>query len=210
MSQIHTVGDIVSIHGYENDVFVVADSTIDEHFEDYEDEEIEYEVHRIFPIYDDEALASILVVVDEDISGCLARAGTQYAFDMYAHTIKKRQELFIYREPEWLRMIGFSLKDFTNDIEDGKISAPNRKPVKFNKDAFTRMMSSEEAEDKIEIFTEKMDTHLTLLHKALQEENQKEIDFQKEQLGKVRDELMQLEYFKMADRRDGTSLRVKK
>ena len=90
-------------------------------------------------------------------------------------------------------------KQSENEKPKSKKSA--KKKAKFDANGIKRILSDDTAEKQVEEYKERLDQHLKLLFVAMTNNDEKEIEFQKSQLEKVRQALMELEYFQMVDKK---------
>jgi hypothetical protein len=113
--------------------------------------------------------------------------------------IKERQvRLGEYGEPMFVTVVKHNLGEI--EFEEGvtmKVAEPSKKVAKprFGERELKALMNDDTGEKRLKLYIERMDTHLELLHKAIQENNEENIELQKYQLEQVRQELMKLEYF---------------
>jgi hypothetical protein len=190
------IGDIVKVKGFNEKVeyFIVTD-TADFTQEGATKPDIECEIGQIFPITSKFDLFNL----NQDRLELVAGKQTKENAMMIDFIIKERQvKLGEYGEPMFVTVIKHNLGQI--EFEEGvtmKVAEPIRKNArpKFGERELKALMNDKTGEKTMEVYIERMDTHLELLHKAIQENDEEAIELQKYQLDQVRLKLMQLEYF---------------
>jgi hypothetical protein len=190
------IGDIVKVKGFNEKVeyFIVTD-TADFTQEGATKPDIECEIGQIFPITSKFELFNL----NQDRLELVAGKKTKENAMMIDFIIKERQvRLGEYGEPMFVTVVKHNLGEI--EFEEGitmKVAEPSKKVAKprFGERELKALMNDDTGEKRLKLYIERMDTHLELLHKAIQENNEENIELQKYQLEQVRQELMKLEYF---------------
>lgn len=190
------IGDIVKVKGYTGvDYFIVTDRA-DFTKVNATKPDIECEIGQVFPVMRDFETFSM----NQDKLELVAGRETNENAMIVNFVIKERQmKLGEYGEPMFVSVIKHNLGLVTH--EDGmvmRVAQPpkqHKKPKRKFEDRINEILADNTAEKKIEEYAKDMDVHLELLYKAIQEDDKKEIEIQKNQLLTIRQELMKLEYF---------------
>lgn len=208
------LGDIVKVgQSRTEEYFIVtdvADFTMDAE-DSYPD--IDYELYRIYPV----SRGSVVQIESQDMLRIVAKNGVKEHKMMIDYIMKEREIKGIFGEPDFSRRIRLTdtpayqeevekslrkdeykgeLKEkLQAEIEINKVEEPQ--PAKFGEEDFDNLWNSDIGQKQVDDLLAKMDTHLDLLHKAKAKNNHKDVAFQKEQLEKVRQGLMELEYFQL-------------
>jgi hypothetical protein len=203
------VGDIVKYDGNDEAYYIITDM-MDFTEESDEQPDIDYELMSIFPIKP----ASDIEMVRhaECVLKRVAVYGGKKYYDIMESVEQQRVEMGHEGAPEYLVRLFDNLPLKAKNNGKSLQSKPKFKKVTttvYDEKEIKRILADEEPSKKMNAFAEKMDLHLDLLHKAMEEGNSVEVDFQKDQLEKVRQTLMELEYFTLNKRRSGTSIRIK-
>lgn len=164
-------------------------SFIDEHDDIIED--FEYKLERIYPI--------------TNIN--IFEFGTHEELDIVAKNNSSEHKLII----EYIEEIKESYSKYSHEDKDkdkdnfkhvtetkndkNNKNNKKKKSIKFGEKEIKKILDNDKADILMEEYIGRMNTHLELLSKAISEDNLEKINFQKEQLKKVRDVLMELEYF---------------
>jgi hypothetical protein len=194
-------GDIVKVKGFQQIEYYIVTDVVDFSKEGDEMPDIECEIGRIYPVSHNFSLD----LVNQNKLEMVAKYDSKESKMMLDFLKKEREKLGMFDKPVYMDIveINLGLVEFEEvELKDGsKVSVvePNGYPTvirpKFGEREIKRLLSDTTTEEQMEIYAERMDTHLDLLHKALNDGDKEEVDFQKEQLEKVRQKLMELEYF---------------
>lgn len=112
--------------------------------------------------------------------------------------IKKERERFgLFVQPEYLRIVGDDTIKYANNDGTVKQVMPPEKKVKFGNVEIRKILNNNHTEIVIEEYVGRMNIHLDLLSMAIANDDEKNTELQKQQLEKVRQKLMELEYFKL-------------
>jgi hypothetical protein len=195
------IGDIVKVKGFNDKVeyFVVTD-TADFTKEGATKPDIECEIGQIFPI----TRKFELFTLNQDRLEIVARRKTKENTMMIDFIIKERQvKLGEYGEPMFIQVVKHNLGEI--EFEEGvtmKVAEPKRKSnlpavakPKFGEREIKALLNDDTTQKQMEVYIERLDLHLELLHQAMQDNDEETIELQKYQLEKVRQKLMELEYF---------------
>lgn len=180
------IGDIVKFKKFDEvyDYFIVTD-VIDFTKKGATTPDIECEVGQIMPI----TRHSEFFNPNQNELQIVARVGTKENAIMIDFVIKERAVRGFDGE------LPFMHHSSSTETSSKKIPSKD----KFNKDKMEAMIKSNAGENKIEEYIEYMDKCLELLHQAIIDGDKEDIELQKSQLKKVRQELMELEYFSLTE-----------
>jgi hypothetical protein len=203
------IGDIVKVKGFNEtmEYFIVTD-TIDFTKKGADKPDIECEIGQIFPVTNNFEVFSL----NQDRLEIVARKNMKENKMMIDFVIKERQNVLgDYNEPVFLQIIKNNLGQVATNYQP--VVAPINKPAivkpKFGEREIKKILDDTKTQDEIDAYVEHMDIHLSLLHTAIENNDEDDINFQKTQLEKVRQRLMELEYFQLEKRRSGVSIKIK-
>jgi hypothetical protein len=212
------IGDIVKLKATQEIAYFIVTDVADFTQEGAELPDIECEVGQIYPV----TVSFELELLNQNHLEIVARHETKESRMMLDFLKKEREKLGVFDKPIYIDIIDYNLGrvEFEEiELTDGtKVSVvePSKKnyPMvispKFGEREIKSILKDTHIEDAIDTYAERMDTHLDLLNIALQEGDTEEIEFQKSQLEKVRQKLMEFEYFKLSTRPNGMSIKIKK
>lgn len=210
------IGDIVKFKGYSDVEYYIVTDIIDFTEEGDENPDIECELGQIFPVENNFSLD----LINQDKLELLSKFNTKENDMMIDFLIKEREKLGIFGKPIYMDIVENNLGILDLEEEDAPVKEavkpekskniyPSIAKPRFGEKEIKRILDDTKADEKTNTYSERMNVHLDLLNKAMNDGDEKEVEFQKAQLEKVRNKLMELEYFKMATRMKGVSLRVK-
>lgn len=198
-------GDIVrdkrSNKGFRN-LYIIVDLLLDKDEFDGTVVDTVYDVIKIYPI--DSRVDKLISIEEGDVS-ILAKNGSNEK-RVVIESIKTERKAYNLDIPKYLLHVDYDEidKEVKNVNNEENIEVKQKvkvKTKKFNDKNIIKILADETTKKQMDIYVEKMNLHLDLLNTALNNNNDKEISFQKEQLEKVRQKLMELEYFKLNNRR---------
>lgn len=183
------VGDIVSmkmLQGEEHYYMVIGETDLTKKGDKKLD--VDYDIVIIYPIENNPVIETM---IHDELKLEAEYKSKEYEL-ILQDVARKREHLGLPTFPKSINhVIG---EDNVNKPK--KLALPPATPKKkFGMKEINAIMRDNHGEKKIEVYKEKMDTHLELLHKAIEEGNEEQIKLQKGQLEKVRQTLMELEYF---------------
>src|SRR6185437_7721859 len=149
--------------------------------EDDEQPDIDCDMILIYPI----SKLEVVETINQEELNLVARFKSKDYNVLMDYISRERERMGIFIEPEYLRIVNHDGEPVVN-----KTKKVERKMTNFGERDIQRMMDNNDAEIKIETFVGKMNDHLDLLSKAIEEENTDEINSQKEHLEEVRKTLM--------------------
>lgn len=194
------LGDIVNLKLLGEAHYYIITGFTDYTQEDDEQPDIDCDMILIYPI----SKLEVVETINQEELNLVAGFKSKDYNVLMDYISRERERMGIFIEPEYLRIVNHDGKPVVN-----KTKKVERKMTNFGEKDIQKMMNNNDAEIKIETFVGKMNDHLDLLSKAIEEENTDEINSQKEHLEEVRKTLMELEYFQLSKRRSGTSIKVK-
>lgn len=116
---------------------------------------------------------------------------------------KEREKAGWFTQPEYLRIVGDDTIKYANngEVREVRQGKPPEKKNTFGGRDIEMILNDNHTEILTEEYIGRMNIHLELLHIAIQHGDEANIKLQKEQLEKVRNKLIELEYFKLSQRR---------
>ena len=231
------LGDIVKLKDrYGNDgldgAYYIITDYADFTEESDEQPDVDCEMMQVYPALETPEIAIIHI---EKIEIVCANGDAEYEI-MLKHIAKDRERNGWYDEPEYFAYLKTNgtpeYRKLLNEIIQGGNATPllnkrswykqdgtrfktntstknNNVKQEYNEKDIAEILADETSQNQIEVYTERLDNHLDLLHKAILENDAGQIDLQKSKLEEVRRTLMELEYFTLNKRRSGTSINIK-
>jgi hypothetical protein len=200
------LGDIVRIKRFSDRVYYMVTDVADFSVEGDEQPDIECELIRIFPV---SAITHVEMLDQNELALVAGKEDKEH--DIILNFIRKERSMRgIHGEPDWETRIKLTnTPAYQEEVNGYKEVTPPVVVKKVTANDIKRIVEDDTTDKQIEIYVERMDTHLTLLHIAIKNNQPQEIELQKSKLKEVRNKLMELEYFQMAQRRNGTSINIK-
>jgi hypothetical protein len=210
------IGDIVKLKSTQDITYFIVTDVVDFSKEGDEQPNIECEVGQIYPV---DKRFSLNLVNQENLE-IVARYNTKESKMMLDFLKREREKLGMFDYPIYIDIVKHNLgqvefeeielKDGTKAsvVEPAKKNSPITIKPKFGEKEIKAILKDTQAQDEIDTYVEYMDAYLDLLNKALQNGDKKEIEFRKSQLEKVRQKLMELEYFKFVTRPNVMSIKI--
>lgn len=202
---IFDIGDIVRVDG-EDGNFIVAD-ILDYNRVDEMGiiENVYLELVKVNPVANKE----ITLLVSSDKASITSKVGSEY-YEILINTIKaNRKSLGVDLDDFYLNINKAGKETPTVDTGDVKNKGKSLNikletiangKVKFNKSEFDTMMNSDKTNKDIESLLKDMDELLELYHKGvnnIEEVSNERMEELLDELSHIRQELVELEYFKM-------------
>ena len=199
------LGDIVSLKLLgEKHYYIVVDH-VDYSQESDEQPNIKNGVMLIYPVIQ---IPKVEYVDEKELVHVAKFKSKDYVMLMQ-YIKKERERAGWFVQPEYLRIVGDDTIKYAKNGGVVKAVKPPENKAKFGDTEIRRILNSNHTEIVMEEYVNRMNTHLDLLSLAIANGDENNIELQKEQLEKVRQKLMELEYFKLSERRSGTSLKIK-
>jgi hypothetical protein len=201
------LGDIVSLRLLgEKHYYIIVDH-VDYSQEGDEQPNIKHGTMLIYPVIQSPKVE----YVDENELNHVADFKSRDYKMLMEYIKKERERAGWFVQPEYLRIVGDdTIKYATNGgVKEVVKPVQKKKVVKYGETEIRKILNNNHTEIVTEEYVGRMNTHLDLLSLAIEKGDDDNIKLQMEQLEKVRAKLMELEYFKLSERRNGTSIKIK-
>lgn len=203
MAERFNLGDIVRLKALGEEHYYIVVDHVDYSQESDEQPNIKNGIMLIYPV----KRSPKVEYMDSSELGYVAEFKSKDYQLLMEYIKKSREREGWFEQPEYLRIIGDDTIKYTGSAVK-KVKEPE-KPVKFGDKEIQQILNNNHVEIVTEEYVGRMNTHLDLLLLAIEQGDEANIKLQKEQLEKVRSKLMELEYFQLAQRRSGISIKIK-
>ena len=204
MEEKFNIGDIVKLKLLGDAHYYMITDSIDLTQKGEEEIDVDYDMVIIYPIIENPIIETM---IHDELEVVAEFESRDYQL-LLDYIMRERQILGYSVLPQDVGriVVGRATKrqepiDYAKDINQVKKPIKKDKKVEFGLKEIDAIMKDEVGQNNINLQRERMDIHLDLLHKAMGNDDKKQIDFHKEKLAEIRLILMELEYFNLGKRR---------